>query len=72
MTAPNIILILVDQMRADCLGADGNPLIEITAVIGRVTAPFERLSSASLLITGTIRDLSRSFTSSNNNNNGNF
>jgi arylsulfatase len=25
---PNIILILADQMRADCLGADGNPHIE--------------------------------------------
>jgi len=25
---PNLILILVDQMRGDCLGADGNPYIE--------------------------------------------
>ncbi len=28
MNAANIILILVDQMRGDCLGADGNPLIQ--------------------------------------------
>ncbi|MEM7034330.1 MAG: arylsulfatase [Chloroflexota bacterium] len=28
MTQPNIILILCDQMRGDCLGADGNPVIQ--------------------------------------------
>ena len=27
MPAPNIVLIIADQMRADCLAADGNPLI---------------------------------------------
>ncbi|MEM7127390.1 MAG: arylsulfatase [Chloroflexota bacterium] len=28
MSRPNIILILCDQMRGDCLGADGHPLIQ--------------------------------------------
>ena len=28
MSKPNIILILVDQMRGDCMGADGHTFIE--------------------------------------------
>lgn len=28
MSRPNIIFIIADQMRGDCLGADGNPIIE--------------------------------------------
>ena len=28
MSRPNVILILCDQMRGDCLGADGNPIIQ--------------------------------------------
>ena len=28
MNQPNIILILCDQMRGDCLGSDGNPVVQ--------------------------------------------
>ena len=28
MNQPNIILMMVDQMRGDCIGADGNTFIE--------------------------------------------
>ena len=28
MNRPNVILIMVDQMRGDCIGADGNTYIE--------------------------------------------